>query len=59
MKKYIKPEFNFTQFNVEDVITQSGVVVNADNLVGADKDMYEVYIQNSAVKSENVSVFTW
>lgn len=59
MNKYIKPEFNFTQFSVEDVITQSGVVVNADNLVGADKDMYEVYIQNSAVKSENVSVFTW
>ena len=59
MNKYIKPEFKFTQFSVEDVITQSGVVVNADNLVGADKDMYEVYIQNSAVKSENVSVFTW
>lgn len=59
MNKYIKPEFNFTQFSVKDVITQSGVVVNADNLVGADRDMYEVYIQNSAVKSENVSVFTW
>lgn len=59
MKNYVKPLFNFTKFSVEDVITQSGVIVSAENLVGASKDMYEIYSQNSAVKNNNISVFTW
>lgn len=59
MKNYVKPLFNFTRFSVEDVITQSGVIVSAENLAGASRDMYEVYSQNSAVKNNNVSVFTW
>ena len=59
MKNYVKPLFNFTKFSVEDVITQSGVIVSAGNLVGASKDMYEIYSQNSAVKNNNISVFTW
>ena len=59
MKKYIKPEFNFTQFSIEDVITESGVIVSADSLVGENKDMYEIYSQSSAVQNKSVSVFTW
>ena len=59
MRKYIKPEFNFTQFSVEDVITESGVIVSAESLVGEDKDMYEIYSRNSAAQNNNVSVFTW
>jgi len=59
MSKYIKPEFNFTQFSIEDVITESGEIVSAERLVGENKEMYEIYSQNSSVKNDNISVFTW
>ena len=59
MKKYTKPNAEIAKFNVEDVITASGLVVNASELVGADLDMYQVYQQNSAAQNTNVSVFTW
>jgi len=59
MSKYIKPEFNFTQFSIEDVITESGEIVSAESLVGENKEMYEIYSQNSSVKNDNISVFTW
>lgn len=59
MNKYTKPIAEFTSFSVEDIITASGVIVNSETLTGNDKDMYEIYSQNSAAPSTNVSVFTW
>ena len=47
------------RFSVEDVITSSGLIVNADSLTGANAEMYEVYQNNSAAKNTNISVFTW
>lgn len=59
MKKYEKINVTITKFNVEDIITASGVIVSADGLTGANAEMYEVYKQNSAAGNTNVSVFTW
>ena len=66
MNKYTKPTAEFTAFSVENIITESGVisgtsgvVVNSGTLTGEDKTMYEVYSQNSAAPSTNVSIFTW
>ena len=47
------------KFSVEDVITSSGLIVNADSLTGANAEMYEVYKANSSAGSTNVTVFTW
>ena len=59
MKKYTRPNIAIVTFSVEDVITQSGVIVDAGALTGANKEMYEVYQQNSAADNANVAVFTW
>ncbi|MBE7015274.1 MAG: hypothetical protein E7417_00405 [Ruminococcaceae bacterium] len=59
MKKYTKPNAEIVAFEVEDVITQSGVIVDAAGLTGEDKSMYDVYKANSEAKNTNVSVFTW
>ena len=64
MNKYTRPIAEFTAFSVEDVITVSGVpangvIINSGSLTGEDKNMYEIYSQNSAAPSTNVSVFTW
>ena len=64
MKKYTRPNAEFTAFSVEDIITESstssnGIIINSGSLTGEDKDMYEIYSQNSAAPSTNVSVFTW
>lgn len=59
MKRYTKPNMEISKFAVESIITASGMVVNSDTLVGADKDMYEVYTDNSVAQNKKVSVFTW
>ena len=59
MKNYTNPEMTITKFAVEDIITASGAIVDATTLTGADKEMYEVYKENSAAKNTNISVFTW
>ena len=59
MKKYENPNVKFVGFDVEDIITQSGLVVNSSELTGASAEMYDIYRNNSAVKNTNVSVFTW
>ena len=59
MKRYEIPEMKITGFDVEDIITQSGLVVNAENLTGASAEMYEIYKENSVAKNNNISVFTW
>lgn len=59
MKNYTRPNVKIVNFDVADIITQSGLIVSATELTGASKDMYDVYQQNSATKNTNVSVFTW
>ena len=59
MKKYTRPNIEIVTFEVEDIITSSGLIVNSGDFVGADADMYKVYEQNSAVDNTNVAVFTW
>ena len=59
MKKYSKPNANITNFDVNDIITASGVVVNADTFTGENEAMYSIYVNNSEAKNKNVSVFTW
>lgn len=59
MKKYTKPNAVKTEFDFIDVITVSGEVVNAGSLMGADKEMYEIYEAKSSAKNTQVSVFTW
>jgi hypothetical protein len=56
---YTRPEVKINKFNVEDIITASGLIVSSDELKGASAEMYNVYTQNSAAKNTNVSVFTW
>ena len=59
MKKYTRPDATSIKFDVVDVITSSGVIVNSDALTGASAEMYEVYQKNSTAKNTNISVFTW
>lgn len=66
MNKYTKPIAEFTVFSVEDIITESGIisgtngaVVNSGTLSGEEKNMYNIYSQNSTAPSTNVSIFTW
>ena len=59
MKKYTKINVTITKFDVEDIITSSGVIVNSSELTGENAEMYEIYQKNSANPSTNISVFTW
>ena len=59
MKKYTKINVTVTKFDVEDIVTASGLIVNASELTGANAEMYEVYKKNSTTGNTNVSVFTW
>ena len=59
MKKYTRPNAKIVAFSVEDIITQSGMIVDAGSLSGANKDMYEIYQQNSTADNNNIAVFTW
>ena len=59
MKKYTRPNIELITFTVEDIITASGEVVNVDALTGNDKDMYEIYQENSSAKYTDVAIFTW
>ena len=59
MKKYIRPDVDIVTFEVEDIITVSGLIVNKSELEGKDLDIYTAYTKNSNVDNNNVSIFTW
>ena len=59
MKNYSKPNVTITNFDANDIITASGMIVNADTFTGKNAEMYNVYVNNSEAKNANVSVFTW
>lgn len=58
MKNYVKPSIELTKFDVEDIITVSGVVTNIDNITAAGQSIY-----NAAVDTEdqvdNIIEFQW
>ena len=58
MKKYIRPDVDIVTFEVEDIITVSGLIVNKSELEGKDLDIYTAYTKNSNVDNNNVSIFT-
>ena len=59
MKRYEIPNVKIARFDVEDIITNSGMIVSSGDLTGASAEMYEIYKENSVAKNNNVSVFTW
>ena len=59
MKKYTRPDVKSVKFDMMDIITASGMIVNAETFTGANAEMYEVYKNNSSAQNTNVSVFTW
>ena len=59
MKNYSRPNMEVISFDIEDIITVSGQIVNAADLTGEDYNMYKVYQQNSGAQNTNISVFTW
>ena len=59
MKKYTKINLTITKFDIEDIITASGEIVDASTFTDKDADMYEIYKQNSSADNTKVSVFTW
>ena len=59
MKEYTRPNAEIVDFEVEDIITASGEIVDAATLMGDDATMYESYKENSSVDNQKVSVFTW
>ena len=59
MKKYTRPNAEIVAFDVEDIITASGEVLDAFTFTGENKEMHEIYKENSTVGNRQVSVFTW
>ncbi|MBQ9968410.1 MAG: hypothetical protein IJO88_06790 [Oscillospiraceae bacterium] len=59
MKKYTKINLTITKFDIEDIITSSGEIVDASTFTGENATMYEIYKENSSADNKNVSVFTW
>jgi len=59
MKKYTIPNAEIVAFEVEDIITASGEILDATTLTGENATMYEIYKENSSVDNGQVSVFTW
>jgi len=59
MKKYTRPNAEIVNFDVCDIITASGEIVDATAFTGENATMYEIYKENSSVDNSQVSVFTW
>lgn len=62
-RNYIKPDMKITAFEVEDIITDSGMAVlnisSDGNMNDADAELYQLYSEASSSPSSNVSVFRW
>ena len=59
MRKYEKIFVKITKFNIENIITASGVVTDASTLTGERLELYETYYENSDVKNTDVVIFNW
>ena len=59
MKNYKIPNAEFVRFDIEDVITASGVIVDANELTGEDLIIFKEYYKNSAIRNSDVTVIEW
>ncbi|MBE7015331.1 MAG: hypothetical protein E7417_00690 [Ruminococcaceae bacterium] len=61
MKNYIRPSVEVSKFDVADIITVSGHVMEASSLApeSTDAALYDAYKAVSSVDSANVAVFQW
>ena len=61
MKNYIRPIAEVSKFDVADIITTSGVIGNAADLVAGTSEakLYEAYTAASAIDNSSVAVFQW
>ena len=59
MKNYINPVAKVVKFDIENIITASGVITDASTLTGKSLELYESYYTKSDVKNTDVALFTW
>lgn len=61
MKNYIRPIAEVSKFDVADIITSSGIVMNGADLVpgSTSASLYADYQAKSEVASANVAIFQW
>lgn len=60
MKNYIRPNMEISKFDVADIITASGEIVDAASLLGEDKTLYEAYAtQAGDAAFKSAAVFEW
>ena len=61
MKNYIRPIAEVSKFDVADIITASGIVMNASELAAGsvEASLYADYTSKSDVDSANVAIFEW
>ena len=60
MKNYIRPIAEVSKFDVADIITVSGEIVDAGALENNPKDLYEAYAAADGSSAyTNVAVFEW
>ena len=59
MKNYNKPVAKVVKFDIENIITASGVITDASTLTGERLELYESYYAKSDVKNTDVAMFTW
>lgn len=61
MKNYIRPNMELSKFDVADIITVSGEIVDAKSLTGSNAgDLYAEYATQAGESAyQNVAVFEW
>ena len=60
MKNYIRPSVEVSKFDVADIITVSGEIVDAGTLKNDPKALYDVYAAADGSSAyTNVAVFEW
>ena len=60
MKNYIRPNMELSKFDVADIITVSGEIVDASTLTGKPEALYDAYAAADGSSAyTNVAVFEW
>ncbi len=59
MKNYVKPSIELTKFNVEDIITASGVAGTKSELTGTADSIYTEYLKTGATEQSTFVEFEW
>jgi len=60
MKNYIRPSMEVSKFDVADIMTASGEILDASALTGKEGSLYEAYTAAAGSSAyETVAVFEW